>query len=165
MAHAGGRPPMYKTAEEMQAVIDKYFADCDGELLVDKEGKQVYDKYGQPVWIKVKPPTVTGLALALGFNTRLALLNYQAKYEFVNTVTRAKSQIEAYAESRLYDKDGANGAKFSLANNFKEWREKSEVDTTLRNPEGESFRVDTLTKEQRDAKFNEIISKAVDTKE
>lgn len=156
---------MYKTAEEMQAVIDKYFADCDGELLVDKEGKQVYDKYGQPVWIKVKPPTVTGLALALGFNTRLALLNYQAKYEFVNTVTRAKSQIEAYAESRLYDKDGANGAKFSLANNFKEWREKSEVDTTLRNPEGESFRVDTLTKEQRDAKFNEIISKAVDTKE
>jgi hypothetical protein len=31
--------------------------------------------------------------------------------------------VEAYAESRLFDKDGANGAKFSLANNFRGWKE------------------------------------------
>lgn len=33
----------------------------------------------------------------------------------------AKSRIEMYVEERLFDKDGANGAKFSLQNNFKGW--------------------------------------------
>ena len=42
----------------------------------------------------------------------------------MNTITRAKSRVEEYAEMRLFDKDGANGAKFSLANNFKQWKEK-----------------------------------------
>ncbi len=54
------------------------------------------------------------------------MLNYQAKPEFVDTVTRAKSRVE-YAETRLFDKDGANGAKFSLANNFEGWREKQDI--------------------------------------
>lgn len=123
-----GRPPMYKTAEEMQVVIDKYFEDCEGELLRDKKtGEVVLDKWGNEIWLKRKPPTVTGLALALGFNSRLALLNYQDKEKFVNTVMCAKARVEAYAESRLFDKDGANGAKFSLANNFKNWAEKQEI--------------------------------------
>jgi hypothetical protein len=123
----GGRPPKYKTPEEMQQIIDQYFADCEVKALTDKEGNPVYDKYGQPVTIS-KPPTITGLALALGFNSRLALLNYEDKEEFVNTVMRAKAKVEEYAETRLFDKDGANGAKFSLANNFKSWKEKQEVD-------------------------------------
>lgn len=85
------------------------------------------NKYGYPCWIKApKPPTVTGLALALGFTTRLSLLNYQAKAEFMNTITRAKTRIEEYAESRLFDRDGSNGAQFSLRNNFKGWDEKKE---------------------------------------
>ncbi len=57
--------------------------------------------------------------------SRQALLNYQTRDKcFNDTITRAKSRVEEYAESRLYDKDGANGAKFSLANNFKGWKEK-----------------------------------------
>lgn len=122
-----GRPPMYNSAEEMQVLIDKYFDDCQGTILKDKDGNIVYNKYGIPIRYNEKPPTVTGLALALGFNCRLSLLNYQGKEEFVNTITRAKAKVEAYAESRLFDKDGANGAKFSLANNFKGWTEKQEV--------------------------------------
>lgn len=127
MAHAGGRPPKYKTAEEMQKVIDEYFKECEGEMLKDDDGNVYTDKYGQPIIFNSKPPTVTGLALALGFNTRLALLNYQAKAEFMNTVTRAKTFIEEYAERRLYDKDGCNGAKFNLVNNFRGWADKSEL--------------------------------------
>lgn len=132
-----GRPPMYKTAAEMQKLIDAYFEDCRGKMLTIKdsdtgEDKPVLDKHGQPIWIDVKPPTVTGLALALGFNSRTTLLNYQDKEEFMNTITRAKSRVEEYAESRLFDRDGANGAKFSLANNFKDWREKQEIDQTLK---------------------------------
>ena len=62
---------------------------------------------------------MTGLALALGFTSRQALLNYQAKKEFVDTVTRAKARIEAYAEERLFDRDGQRGAEFSLRYNFR----------------------------------------------
>ena len=117
-----GRPPKYKSVEEIEDKIEQYFAICEGEPLLDDEGKQIVNKYGCPCWIKPpKPPTVTGLALALGFASRQALLNYQAKKEFNDTITRAKSRVEEYAESRLFDRDGSNGAQFSLRNNFKGW--------------------------------------------
>ena len=90
-----GHPPKYATVEEMQAVIDRYFEDCKGEPIIGDDGMPILDKFGQPFIIHQRPPTVTGLALALGFTSRQALLNYQAKKEFVDTVTRAKSHIEA----------------------------------------------------------------------
>jgi hypothetical protein len=124
----GGRPPAYSTPEEMQAVIDRYFEDCKGEVLRDDAGLPIYDKRGNIVLIHEMPPTVTGLALALGFNSRTSLLNYQDKVEFMDTVTRAKARCEQYAEIRLYDKDGSNGAKFSLSNNFKGWADKTELE-------------------------------------
>jgi hypothetical protein len=133
MAHAGGRPWMYKSKEEMQEKIDAYFKECEGKLLVDKEGNTVFDKYGYPIYVDRKPLTVTGLALALGFNSRQALLNYQGRKEFNDTITRAKTKIEQYAEERLFDKDGANGAKFSLANNFEGWKEKQQIEADVKN--------------------------------
>ena len=90
------------------------------------DGDVATDKYGRPIILDEKPPTVTGLALSLGFTGRQALIDYQARPEFADTVTRAKSRCEEYAESRLYDKDGANGAKFSLGCNFG-WREMNET--------------------------------------
>ena len=101
-----GRPPKYATAEQMQAAIDRYFEDCKGEPIIGDDGFPICDKWGKPFIIHQRPPTVTGLALALGFTSRQALLDYQAKKEFVDTVTRAKSRIEAYAEERLFDRDG-----------------------------------------------------------
>ena len=129
-AKATGRPLTYATPEDMQKVIDAYFEDCKGKLALDSEGQPIVTKLGYLYEVPPRPPTVTGLALALGFTNRVSLLNYQAKPEFVNTVTRAKTRCEDYAESRLFDKDGANGAKFSLANNFRNWSEKQEIDMT-----------------------------------
>lgn len=127
----GGRPLMYKTKEELQEKIDAYFKDCEGEVIRDKDGNPITDKYGNVLVTGVRPLTITGLALALGFNSRQALLNYQARDEFNDTITRAKSRIEQYAEERLYDKDGANGAKFSLSNNFEGWREKQQIEADV----------------------------------
>lgn len=121
---AVGRPPKYKCKEEIEEKIDAYFQKCEGEILKDESGKAVFNKYGNPVIINQRPPTVTGLALALGFSTRMSLLNYQGKKEFMDTITRAKSLVEAYAEERLFDRDGSNGAQFSLRNNFRGWNEK-----------------------------------------
>lgn len=116
---AVGRPPKYKSKEEIEEKIEEYFKECEGEILKDDEGKPIFNKFGSPVVINQRPPTVTGLALALGFSTRLSLLNYQGKKEFMNTITRAKARVEAYAEERLFDRDGSSGAQFSLRNNFK----------------------------------------------
>ena len=128
-----GRPPMYKTAEEIQEKIDAYFKECEGRLLYDGDGNPMIDKYGNPIVFGARPLTITGLALALGFTSRRALLNYQEKDEFVHTITRAKAKVEQYAEERLFDKDGANGAKFSLANNFEGWKEKKEIEADVNN--------------------------------
>lgn len=116
-----GMTPMYTSVEEIESKIEQYFEDCKGYPLTDEKGKQVFNKFGSPIFIDVHPPTITGLALALGFTSRQALLNYQAKPKFVDTITRAKARVEQYAEERLFDRDGSNGAQFSLRNNFKEW--------------------------------------------
>ena len=115
------RPLKYKTVAELESAIDAYFEDCKGKPLLDENGQPVLTKFGDPVILDAHPPTVTGLALALGFTSRQALLNYQAKKQFVDTITRAKARCEAYAESRLFDRDGARGAQFSLEHNFR-WR-------------------------------------------
>lgn len=137
MANQVGRPPKYKNKEEIEDKIEQYFKLCEGEPLLDDEGNQVVNKYGYPCWLKApKPPTVTGLALALGFCCRRDLLYYQGKKEFCDTITRAKSRIEEYAESRLFDRDGSNGAQFSLRNNFKGWNgdhEKTDDAAMLKN--------------------------------
>ena len=44
---------------------------------------------------------------------------------------RAKARVECYTEERLFDNAGANGAKFSLANNFEGWKDKRELDTDI----------------------------------
>ena len=118
-----GRPPRYKTPEEMKALIDRYFTECEGELLRDEDtGKVVTDKRGNAVYVGRRPPTVTGMALALGFTTRQSLLNYEAKNRgFRQVLQIAKSRIEQYAEERLYDRDGCMGARFNLQNNFRGW--------------------------------------------
>lgn len=117
-----GPAPKYTSKEEIIGLIDNYFESCKGEPFIDEvTGKQMVDKFGYPIFIGQRPPTVTGLALALGFKSRQSLLNYAGKKEFKDVITEAKSRIEMYVEERLFDKDGANGAKFSLQNNFKGW--------------------------------------------
>lgn len=150
-----GRPPTYKTVKEMQDIIDKYFKSCEGEVLKGEDGEVVLNKYGQPVILGRKPPTVTGLALALGFTSRQTLLNYADKKEFVDTITRAKMIIEEYAESRLYDKDGVNGAKFNLINNFKGWRDKQEQEVTATNT---NYNIE-MTAEERQKRIEELLQK------
>lgn len=125
-----GALPKYTSADEITGLIDNYFESCKGHplMVTDDTGREVpyLDKRGNPIIIDQHPPTVTGLALALGFESRQSLLNYQCKPEFSSVITRAKSRIEQYTEERLFDKDGANGAKFSLELNWGWGREKQQ---------------------------------------
>ena len=156
-----GRPPKYKSKEEIEEKIDAYFKECEGEILKDDAGKPILNKYGDPIYINQHPPTVTGLALALGFTSRLDLLRYQGKKEFCNTITRAKSMIEAYTEERLFDRDGSNGAQFSLRNNFEGWneRQRTKLDDEEQQARIEQIRAQT---ESLKAKLQPDEAEAVD---
>lgn len=154
---AVGRPPKYKCKEEIEEKIEAYFKKCEGRVLEDKNGDPILDKWGKPIIVDREVPTITGLALALGFSTRLSLLNYQGKVEFMNTITRAKTRVEAYTEQRLFDRDGSNGAQFSLRNNFKGWNDKQ---ITVLDEEEQKARI-----EQIRAKTEQIRHSGTDTGE
>lgn len=113
-----GRKPTFTSAEEMQEKIDAYFASCEPELLRDGDGTPMLNKNGEPVYVGGRPMTIQGLALALGFTSRQSLLNYKAKREFVDTVTRARLRVEQYVAERLFDRDAQRGAQFTLAYGF-----------------------------------------------
>lgn len=120
-----GRPPKYKTAEEMQVKIDEYFKQCEGETLYDNKGEPRLNKFGDVIRINQHPPTMSGLAIALGFDNRKSLILYEPKPAFMDTITRAKGRVERYAEERLFDRDGQRGAEFSLKHNYK-WDSKAD---------------------------------------
>lgn len=152
-----GRPKKYESVEEMQAAIDAYFSACEGHPLLNSSGEPVLYK-GRPVIVGQHPPTVTGLALALGFSDRSSLLDYQGKNEFSHTITRAKARCESYAEERLYDRNGTNGAQFSLRCNFG-W-----TDATERDKKEQDLRIASLKEKtgqgERDLSHFESIVKA-----
>jgi hypothetical protein len=73
-----GRPHKWKSPEELQGLIDKFFTACDANN---------------------DPYTISGLALALDTD-RITLIDYQSKDAFSHTIKRAKDRCQAYAEKR-----------------------------------------------------------------
>ena len=115
----------FKNAAQVSTLAEKYFRDCAGVQAEDEEGMPVYDKNGAPVMsVPERPLTVTGLALALGFPSRLALLEYSGNRSCEAVIARSLMKIEEYAEAKLFDKGQYSGAKFFLSNNFRGWSDK-----------------------------------------
>lgn len=107
--HAGGRPRKYGTAEELQAEIDRYFAEGISvkKVVTGPPNKREIEE--------IEIPSVVELGLWLGFNCRETLLEYAKRGEFSNTVKIAISQIEAWHEVNATTGNGA-GSIFWLKN-------------------------------------------------
>lgn len=116
----------YTNARDMQKAAEDYFISCQGVPLLDDSGNIVRDKNGQAVIVGRRPITVTGLCLALGFSQRKSLIDYAKDKRFKEVIGKAKLRCMQYAEERLYDKEGHNGAKFNLTYNFGYAQEKEE---------------------------------------
>lgn len=131
----------YKSPKALKRACDRYFEKCEGEYLRDRDGEIVFNrKSGEPIIVGSEPPTITGLALHLGFKTRKSLIDYaKSGDDFADVVNEAKLKVEHYNEMRLYDRDGCNGAKFNLQNNFDGYAEKVENDTKLTVKMGEGL--------------------------
>lgn len=127
-----GRPAMFQTPEEMQVQIDAYFASCMPTFL-RIDGNVVPDKNGNPI-VEYNPPTITGLALNLGFEDRQSLYDYSTKKEFSCTVKKAIARMENYAERELFNNPKPTGAIFWLKNHGWKAEEdtKADVKTTVR---------------------------------
>lgn len=116
-----GRPLKYKSAKEMQERIDWYFEAIKGNsnpdaIRADLENNEKF----QIFWNDITDvyPTITGLALALGFTTRDSLINYENRSdEFFDTIKKAKLRVENAIEQRLFHQN-ATGSIFNLKNNF-----------------------------------------------
>lgn len=100
---AAGRPLKFKTIEELQKVIDCYFAKMAEPLYFNKDGAPVHE-----------PLTITGLALALD-TTRQTLMDYQEREEFTDAIRKAKTRVENYAEQKLFGST-PTGPIFALKN-------------------------------------------------
>ena len=87
----GGRPPHYETPEEISEKIDEYFQQIK------------------------KKPTITGLALFLGFASRQTIHDYKKDARFSYILKRAVLLIEQYHEERLSE-HSCTGSIFFLKN-------------------------------------------------
>lgn len=142
-----GSPKRFMSPQHLQSMVDEYFESCNGPLL-DRYGNLVYDKDGRLVKTQVEPWTVSGLALYLGISTNTLKKYRQGRVDtlldemraetddymtFSSVVIKAKQKIESYAERRLYDRDGQQGARFVLDNAF-DWvshKEQAEIDKMI----------------------------------
>lgn len=95
---AAGRPRIYTDVAELEAEVEKYLAEA----------------------IK---PTVTGLALFLGFADKTTLYEYRDRPELSYPIKRALTTIERYHEEGLTENNVA-GRIFALKNMG--WKDKTE---------------------------------------
>jgi len=123
-----GRPPKYKTAEELQNAIDLYWE------LLDKS-----------------KPTITGLALALGFESRQSFYRYEQDGEFSYTIKKARLRIEEVYEQNLHG-NAAAGSIFALKNFG--WSDRQELDHTTK---GESLNANSLSDDELISRINKIL--------
>ena len=112
---------MYDTHEELNDAISEYFDSIKGEDGLYKE-----------------PPTITGLAYHLGFESRQSFYDYEKESEFSYIIKRARLRVENFAEQQMYSKTPA-GAIFVLKNMG--WSDKQELQHSGPNGEQIAFKV------------------------
>jgi len=110
-----GRPLKYSTPELMEAAIEKYFTeDCPKRRMWSN---------GVPYTIEV--PTISGLALYLGFMDRQSMYDYEKQEAFSSTIKTARARITMHFEANA-QLPGAAGSIFMLKNLG--YTDKSELD-------------------------------------
>ncbi len=104
-----GRPPKYKDAVELQAAIDDYFQNGV------KKRTFVVGKGDKQERIEIEIPTITGLVLHLGYESRQSFYDLEKADKFSYTIKRARTFIENNYEE-LLQTGNVTGAIFALKN-------------------------------------------------
>lgn len=129
-----GRPPVYEDAEYLSAKIKEYFEYVSGEFVdvtyTEEDSKGKKKEHVKTICVREpENPTLTGLALFLGFCSRQSLYDYKDKKEFSYIIKRATTVIESHHENNLGEKS-PTGAIFALKNMG--WKDSQNVDHTTK---------------------------------
>lgn len=120
--HPGGRPPLYKTPEELQAKINQYFdIGVNVRTVIVGPPNKRYD-------VTIKVPTITGLCQYCGFESRQSFYAYEDKPEFSYTIKKARLRIEQEYEEQLQI-GTPTGAIFALKNFG--WKDEQTVNNNI----------------------------------
>ena len=125
-----GRPPMYKNAEEMQAIITDYFRSCMTEVYDAETGEHVGFKWSRRI-------SLGDLSIHLGMRLQ-TLWDYSNRDEFAETIKSAKNIVENYYEKVLQENRNPAGLIFILKNGFG-WRDVQNVEIKPVEPLGQEL--------------------------
>ena len=103
-----GKPPVFDSPEAIETKINEYF-----ESLLDEKGEEYKNR-----------PTITGLALFLGFASRQSLHDYLQKDDYSYIIKRAQ-QIVAMSYEEMLLTRVSTGAIFALKNMG--WKDEQKV--------------------------------------
>ena len=104
---------MFNSLEDLEASIESYFDNPPTRIVVTNSGNS----------IEIKCPTITGLALHLGFMDRQSIYDYQEKEEYTCAIKKARLRIESNYETNL--SGGAPTGSIFALKNFG-WKDKIE---------------------------------------
>jgi|SRR5471030_359608 hypothetical protein len=107
----------FVTAGKLSGLIDNYFKYIEGEChLIEEAAKGGKDQIKQRMWDREpEPPTIAGLALFLGFNSKKEFYEYEENGKFAPVLKRAHLRVESAYEKKLHSQSSA-GAIFALKN-------------------------------------------------
>ena len=118
----------WNSPAHLQSLVNEYFASCEGVIYNPRTGLPFMNEDGTPRVGLIKPYTVSGLACYIHIDTtsikeysreKIDDLGYPTDEDYCgpqysDIILEARKKIEAFAEERLYDRDGFNGGKFVL---------------------------------------------------
>ena len=142
----GGQPPMYSDPKVLQDKIDDYFKNgvSTKPVVVGRgENKEV---------VEIPVPTITGVCLHCGFESRQSFYDYEKKEGFSYIIKKARLFIEKHYEE-LLQVGNTTGAIFALKNMG--WIDKITQDHKNDGGKFENSKND-LTKEQIDKLIDKL---------
>lgn len=137
-----GKPRKFSSVKKLVDKIDEYF---------DQGVKQKEVLVGRPPnqkKVNLKVPTVTGLAIFLGFESRQSFYDYGKNKKYSYTIKRARLFIENEYEEQL-QVGNVTGAIFALKNMG--WRDVSEIEQKVIHGK--------MSKADRKARIDELFKK------
>jgi len=82
-----GRPPKYSSPEEMQSAIDEYFDIIEAKAAIQLCKREV-----------LNCPSISALAVFLGFADRFSLYDYEEKEEYTHTIKSIRARMCSFYE-------------------------------------------------------------------
>jgi hypothetical protein len=135
---------LFNSAEDINLLIKQYFLHIQGHSHTGQ--KNMNDPItGKPTCAEVEicdrqpePPTITGMALFLGFNSRQEFENYEKRGTYAAELKRARLRIEAEYEKKLHQQSPA-AAIFALKSMG--WNEKTDDNTLTATPASQTLTI------------------------